>query len=530
MRLRQVISRGAVEGRIDFPISKTLAIRLLKGLGLAAFLFLLLWNQPYFPKTWIDEGFTAQGAMNLVRYGEYAMKSSEGFRVLDQPLIANGPGIQLPIAGTFAVLGIGLWQMRLVATLFALGAMVAFFSAGQRLYGTAAAFTSAILLIALPYEGFLYYSRIAMGNIAGLFYFFVGFIFWLKLVDTRRWRFALGAGVLFGLATITKGQYNFYLLPCLAVMVIADLLYYRQVGITKMAGVLALTLGVFAAWSTVQLLIVGPENYAAHVAAVRANAVITVLGFNFDDLPARVSYLLSKGVSFIHLPAVAFALWCARSRTLDGLSHAFVPVFVMFGFAWYVVASIGWARYAFEPYAVGMLAAGHLVISIARALRRATPSTRTPGSAFEVQHVLALLTFTLIVTSGAYGVVRRVVNVTAPPDRSAETLADYLRANIDRTAVVETAEWELAIQTDLNYHHPADEWVNRATLHTHGAPQDMAAYEPLVYGPSYLVAGPFSKWAQLYDDEIERGCCEEIFVVGEYTVYRVVQVDVSPRP
>jgi hypothetical protein len=497
----------------------------LKGLGLAAFLFLLLWNQPYFPRTWIDEGFTAQGAMNLARHGQYAMKSSEGFRVLDQPLIANGPGVQLPIAASFAMFGVGLWQMRAVAIIFAVGTMIAFFCAGQRLYGTAAAFASAVMLVALPSEGFLYFSRIAMGNVAGLFYFLVGFLFWLKLVETRRWRFAVCAGLLFGLATITKGQYNFYLLPCLAVMALADLVYYRKVGLAKMGAVLIFTLGVFAAWSLAQLVIVGPENYLAHVAAVRANAVITVLGFHLHEMQDRVSYLLSKGASFIHLPAVAFALWCARERTAHGLSQAFVPVFVTFGFAWYVVASIGWARYAFEPYAVGMLAVGHLVVVIARSLRWPILARHSVKSSpdVDVQQVLGLVTLALILAAGAYGLVRRVTQVMATPDRSAQIMADYLRANIDPVSIVETAEWELAIQADLNYHHPKDEWVNRATLHTHGYPQDMAEYDPLSYGPSYLIAGPFSEWAELYDDEMANGCCQPIFRAGPYTLHRVVK-------
>ncbi|MFC1466049.1 MAG: ArnT family glycosyltransferase [Candidatus Brachytrichaceae bacterium NZ_4S206] len=508
---------------IKTKTSRKTIVYLLTGVTLILFAILLLWNQPYFPKTWIDEGFTAQGAMNLVRYGQYAMKSAEGFRVLDQPLIANGPGIQLPIAASFAVFGIGLWQMRIVVFAFAFGALIAFMIAGKKLYGTAAALIAATLLIALPYEGFLYYSRIAMGNVPGLFYFFAGLVLWLKLVETRRWHWAMGAGLLFGLSLITKGQYAFYLLPCLGVMTLADILYYRSVGLARLALVIVLALGVFAVWSFAQYRIVGPENYPVHVAAVRANAVITVLRFEISELPTRLGYLLSKGVSFLHLPALAYALWLARERSARGLAQAFVPTFVLFGFAWYLIASIGWARYAFEPYAVGFLAVGNLVVALALSLHRAWSSASQLDKSLDVSGVIGALTLTLIICAGAYGLGKRVVQVTDAPDRSAEAMAAYLVSHIDPNAVIATGEWELAIQANMNYLHPEDHWVNLATLHTHGSPQDMSAYAPLMHRPAYLIDGPFSKWAELYRDELENGCCELIFRAGLYDLYRVVE-------
>ena len=92
--------------------------RLMGAAGVLLLLFLGLYNQPSNPIPWLDEGFAAQGAMNLLRYGEYAMRSSEGFRVLDQPLVANGPGFVLPVATVFSLLGVGLFGPRLGCALF----------------------------------------------------------------------------------------------------------------------------------------------------------------------------------------------------------------------------------------------------------------------------------------------------------------------------------------------------------------------------------------------------------------------------
>ena len=118
--------------------------------GIGLLLFIGLYNQPYYPKTWQDEGFVLQGALNLARYGQYAMKSSEGFRLLDQPLIANGPGVVLPITAAFYFLGIGLIQARLVMIVFLVIVTVLFFVLANRLYGVSAAIISVLLLLAVP--------------------------------------------------------------------------------------------------------------------------------------------------------------------------------------------------------------------------------------------------------------------------------------------------------------------------------------------------------------------------------------------
>jgi hypothetical protein len=66
------------------------------------------------------------------------MRSSEGFKVLDIPLIANGPGLALPIAAVFAVAGEGLLQARMVVVAFALLAEVAYFAIARRLFWNSA--------------------------------------------------------------------------------------------------------------------------------------------------------------------------------------------------------------------------------------------------------------------------------------------------------------------------------------------------------------------------------------------------------
>ena len=71
-------------------------------------------------------------------------------RILDQPLVANGPGVVLPVAAVFAVFGVGLLQARLLMAIYFVVAAMTFFAVAKRLHGVPAALVSSFLLVALP--------------------------------------------------------------------------------------------------------------------------------------------------------------------------------------------------------------------------------------------------------------------------------------------------------------------------------------------------------------------------------------------
>ena len=47
-------------------------------------------------------------------------------------------------------------------------------------------------------------------------------------------------------------------------------------------------------------------------------------------------------------------------------------------------------------------------------------------------------------------------------------------------------------------------------------------YSPEPFRPDYLVDGPWSGWARLYDEYVERDCALET-AVGPYTLYACAQ-------
>ncbi|MBO9335483.1 MAG: hypothetical protein J7455_12265 [Roseiflexus sp.] len=105
-----------------------------------------LWNLEG-PEFWWDEGWTLSVASNVVERGHYG-------RLLDgQPApggLEASPVVTLPVALSFQILGVGLWQGRLVSLMCAAAALALMFVLAARLYDQRVAWgTSGALLLLL---------------------------------------------------------------------------------------------------------------------------------------------------------------------------------------------------------------------------------------------------------------------------------------------------------------------------------------------------------------------------------------------
>lgn len=510
--------------------NRTTRIRLrsaLVGIGsiaaIIALVFLATWNQPAYPATWQDEGFTLQGAMNLARYGQYAMKSSEGFRVLDQPLIANGPGVVLPIAGIFAAFGIGLLQARLVMAAFLVVTVVVFFLLTRRLYSLPVAIVASVIALAWPDEGLLLYGRHALGLVPGLLYFLLGYLAWLMAVERRSRTAALAAGLLFGLACITKGQY-LLLVPAFLVFIALDRFYYRRVGLMT-AG---LTLGALVlslmAWQGVQFALVGASGYAAHVDAIRSSTAVTVLALRPQRIPGSLWYLLRSGGYLYLVPGLLYVAWLARQRSLASSRSLLLLLLSVIWLAWYAFASVGWSRYAFEPLLFGAIFTARLLVDAARYLGAAGGQATVTGRPDYWRRGLAALFAIAVVVATSANLAGQVNRLTAHQDMAAERFARAVSDLVPATAPVESWEWELDVWADLNFHHPTNVWVDELTKVTQfGEGSSRLPYDPTPFAPQYMIDGPFSKWTQLYADYLTTGCCRLVLREGPYDLYQVVQ-------
>ena len=176
--------------------------------------FFVFHNLTRFPAPWFDEGSHLHVPKTLVKYGEYADISSEGFRYYG-PTIGVGPTVMLPIAAMFKVFGVGLLQARLVMALYLLAAMYTFYRLTEHVAGKSVAWVALALMLSSRSVLFLEYGRQLLGEVPGFFFLVLALYMWFSKWNENDNKRLVLIGLFFGLAMITKYQYLLFLAPTL---------------------------------------------------------------------------------------------------------------------------------------------------------------------------------------------------------------------------------------------------------------------------------------------------------------------------
>src|SRR2546425_877031 len=100
------------------------------------------------PPLWWDEGWTLTVARTWVERGHYGRLLAG--QLAPSGLEATFP-VTMPIALSFRLLGVGVWQGRLVEVFFTLGTLALMYYLARRLYDRSVAIgTLAVLLLMTP--------------------------------------------------------------------------------------------------------------------------------------------------------------------------------------------------------------------------------------------------------------------------------------------------------------------------------------------------------------------------------------------
>ncbi|NTU79625.1 MAG: glycosyl transferase [Chloroflexales bacterium] len=476
-------------------------------ISLAALALLLaMVNLPYAPRTWFDEGSHLHVPKTLLQHGVYADISSEGYRYYG-PTVGVGPTVMLPVAASFQVFGVGLTQGRIVIVAYLLVALAAGYALARRLHGAPVALLALLLLLAsrtLRFEGLVEYGRQVLGEVPGITLLFLGSLAWTWALAERRawWRAGL-AGLLFGLALITKNQFVLIVPLALALAALLDWRYYRVGGWALRLLPFAVACACFGAWTLVQLQFLGPGSFAANLAQTRRAAGGAIFVFDPAATGRAVRYLVQPFGALL-LPAIAYGLWRCRARTPAALAELPAVLIPALWICWYVV-SLGWPRYALPAVAFGALATARLLADLFAWLR----ARGRPALAW------AVALYAVVVIAIPLALTTRVV---AGPDDSAQRMAAYLDANVPADVIVETWEPELGALTDHRYHYPPIELLDTAVRETWMAGPTLA-YDGLDQRPAYVVVGPFGGWVGIYPTAILEGAYRVAYSAGPYTLY-----------
>ena len=352
---------------------------------------LATWNLSAYPRSYYDEGINLHAARNLAHSGRYGLVYSRELRPFDVQL-TTGPTVIAPAAVAFKAFGIGLAQGRAVMAAYLLLAAGGLFWVGTQLYGRTVG-TVALLVLAASDNATPAEARFVVGEAAALAFILWGAALFASARAAGRVSGHLGAGLLFGLAILTKAQFG--LLPLL--LVALWLITRGRPGGFALRHLLLLLVALatpLALWQLYQLSALGPAGYAELIGQTRDVARVSSTVPPLRRTPEAMIYLLSAFPATLAVVGLAY-VWLLLTRQdwrSQPAEHLLLPGLALVTLVWYAGLSMGWTRLITPTVAIASLFVAKLFCDLGRAagVRRAPgggstgagspPTPRRPAS------------------------------------------------------------------------------------------------------------------------------------------------------
>jgi hypothetical protein len=503
--------------------------------GLATLLGLLLFltgtiNLESVPPLWWDEGWILTVARNWVEHGHYgrllAGKPASASMTTGFPVVA-------PVALSFRLFGVGIWQGRIVGVLFTLGALALIYHLASQLYDRLVALATLVVLLLMSGQPDLHpviIGRQALGEIPAIFYLLGGYACFLWALHKSIWSMA-PAIAFWSIALTAKLQ----VLPFWTVSLLIPLLMAILRRSWKLMG--HLIIGLVGSLIMSQLLLwllrslVSVHTLPFSLVSMLYNVSVLVPAVPGPRLVALIATLEFGLATLLGLYYAASKLMKKGNQialtTPEGVSRLALLTLAGSWLGWYLFLSIGWGRYLFPATFIGSIFA-------AAFLRRVTdgfkllPTIRRAGYAlrhlhFSRENAEALFITVLITWTSSFTVSQLYRSYFVRGDRSVLLVADFINNQTGRNALIETYDSELFFLLNRRYHYPPDQIhvdLNRRTFLGQDVPIN---YDPLTADPDYLVVGPQSKQWQLYDPVLATGAFRLLHSYSRYDLYERVR-------
>jgi hypothetical protein len=371
-------------------------------------------------------------------------------------------------------------------------------------------------------------GRTVLAEIPMLFYLLSGYTLFLLSSYKSIW-FALLAVVFWGIALVTKLQVLPFWTISLA-LPLTIMLFKRR---WKIAGLLAFGLGGSLLISKMlpwveQLLLQGYTLPRIPLRGLYNFTALVPLGSNrWDALERTFIFGLPTLLGLLY---ESWKLIKDHQGAFTGDFREVVKLTLIFlagsWFAWYLLLSVGWARYLFPVTFVGSIFVAAMLrdltadFSILPTIQRGAAALKL--SPFSWQNLGALLAVILTAWSLPTTVKRLYDLYFIIPDSSAREVAHFLNTQTPSNALIETYESELHFLLNRSYHYPPDQ--THVDLHLRNLGRHMSiTYNPLAADPQYLVIGHLGPGSELYQPILASGAFRFVRTYGSYTVYERVR-------
>ena len=435
--------------------------------------FLAMYNLDGYPMLRsMDEGYRLLFAKNLVLYGKYAVQTSQGFGSFAgsgaSGAVATGATVMLPIALAFRVLGVNLWAARLVMALYLIGCVVTLYLCVRGLYSAGVALLASLLFLFAgpPWLNTVALGRQVYGEVPALAFLFLGCSIWFAALEDDKLGRLIAASTCFGLATLTKDLLSFALLGSMVGVYIVDRLYAKKLRLCQVAIPILFSVATIVGWR----LLVDSQSSGVGVPAggFLGRSSIRLFAFAPHLWYDSFKFLAEQGFVLWAVPALVHALLNALSYkgSLDTSRQLFVLFFVIIWMLWYVIASIGWQRYAYPGWAVSSILVAKFLYDLVGDFKvewsagfalfgwsQLLPKLRT---------LPVLLLALIMIVWPAQNTVRRIVK---SDNHDAEAFAHYIKTSISTDALVASVEWDIDFLTDRTYLHIPQQFVEAHIKH-----------------------------------------------------------------
>jgi hypothetical protein len=519
---------------------------------LAALVVFVTIQLPYklaqLPSFWFDEGNVASVARNWVELGHY------GRLLLGRPLPKNLDTISVgfpaiaPIALSFRVLGVGVWQARLPGVLFTAGAMAALWLLAHRLYSRSIATVTLLAALLLPGLRDIHpvlVGRQALGEMPAVFYLLIGLLF-LQWAWGRPARFLPPTVLFWGLSLQTKPQVLPFLTAALLLPLIL-LLWKRRFREARIlaAGLLGalLTSAVLARlWSLVLVGGVSSSTPASNTLAATASSPARLLFnvFQLDPIVRLVALLVVVATATPTLLGLCYAGWrfARKLREIDAADERLLGRLVLWTlsaswFSWYLLLSIAWPRYLFPAALLGNVFAAVLLwdltdgFSVTPWGRWAAVRREHGFTASKVGTLVSLLALPVAFVLTVYYVY--VGSAVARGSSALQETAHFLNTHTESDALIEMDDRELFFLVERAYHYPGVGVHHQLKRRAFLGEDVTLDYDPLAMDLDYLVVGPMSRMWDLYDPILETEAFRPVYTNERYQVYERVREEGDDR-
>jgi 4-amino-4-deoxy-L-arabinose transferase-like glycosyltransferase len=496
--------------------------------AVAVIIFLAVYNLTNYPVTWFDEGSHLHVPKTFVRFGVYADYSSEGFRYYG-PTIGVGPTVMLPIAVVFRFFGIGLLQARLVMALYLLATIYIFYNLALHMGGRGFAWVALVLLISSRGVALLEYGRQVLGEVPGLFFLVAGLWLWFAWWERAGWWRLSLVGLLLGLAMVTKYQYLLVLAPALSLAWLANLTYYRSAPqrLFIIPGFVAAF--CFGLWQVYLILYLGPATASENLAMLRDAAGGAALSLS-PHLMAQSIELLQSRVIYLGslLPVLVYGIFFIIPRQREGQQWAIIFLLVVVNLVWFVIASIGWLRYAFLGLAFSSLFVGRFFYDLTGGFRSqeiAFWKTSEYNGSLVQKYALRWAMLIWLAAIVALPLGKTLWQIATSSPNASMSMAAYLDENVPLEALIETWEPEMGFLTNHNYHFPPASLLSKAVSYVFLEGPPPTQYYKFVQTefPEYVLVGNFAKSVELYPTELLAERYKLVTIFGGYELYALKQ-------